>query len=98
MTVLTVKAKIQEHLAHRRAGASINRELNKQKELKNPDILERLIKRHDLLEIGSNYPPEIFNPFDWPSEAFYDKISEQQLTMMEEKKKAKEEAYVIWCC
>lgn len=92
---LVHQTRIQDLLTFKAAGASINRDLNKQKDLKNPDILDRLIKRHDLLEIGSNYPPEIFNPFDWPAEAFYDKISEKQLAMMEEKKKAKEEAMYV---
>lgn len=62
--------------------------------MKNPDILERLIKRHNLLEIGSNYPPEIFDPFAWPAEAFYDKLAQKQLEMMDEKRK-EAEAYVV---
>eukprot|EP01126_Amoeba_proteus_P055267 TRINITY_DN6849_c1_g1_i1.p1 TRINITY_DN6849_c1_g1~~TRINITY_DN6849_c1_g1_i1.p1 ORF type:complete len:105 (-),score=24.70 TRINITY_DN6849_c1_g1_i1:85-399(-) len=77
-------------MAFKRAGKIVNRELHKKKEFKNPDILETLINKHRLLEIGSNYPHSIFDPFMWTEDAFYDKISTKQIKMVERKKMERE--------
>jgi hypothetical protein len=74
----------------RRTGGNINRDLRRQKQFKNPDLLERLIQQNQLLEIGSNFDAETFNPFRWDETAFYDSLAREQAKLLEEEKRQEE--------
>jgi hypothetical protein len=56
------------------AGRSVNRNLYQSKAFQNPDILEKLITFCDIIEIGSNYPKEVFDPLNIDENDFYDKL------------------------
>jgi hypothetical protein len=47
-------------------GASINRHLQHLRSFMNPVILEKLVDRFQIDEIGSNYPPVLYNPHAVP--------------------------------
>jgi len=68
---------------YKRTGANINREYRRKKEFKNPDILEKLVKYYNIIEIGSNYPTSKFDPFKWKASSFYDALAEEQQRMYE---------------
>jgi len=78
---------------YKRTGANINREYKRKKEFKNPDILEKLVRYYNIIEIGSNYPASKFDPYKWKASSFYDALDAEQQRMMEkietEKKAAK---------
>lgn len=46
----------------------MNKLIQERKEFRNPSIYEKLIQFCDIDELGTNYPPEIYDPAQWTSE------------------------------
>lgn len=44
-----------------------NEVIQKRKEFRNPSIYEKLIQFCDIDELGTNYPPELYDPMQWTS-------------------------------
>ncbi len=61
-----------------RSGHSVNVQLRSSKQFNNPDILEKLISFWGLDEIGSNYPPALFDPHGYDDADFHTAIAERQ--------------------
>jgi len=74
---------------YKRAGKNINREVRMKKAFKNPDIIDVLSRQHNILEIGTNLPPEVFDPFAFPAEAFYDSLEKKQTALYHKDEEAK---------
>lgn len=70
--------KIKEYHEFKRSGRSINRNLRKLKSFQNPDILGKLVKHCNIQQYGSNYPPELFNPYGYKDTDFYEQIGKSQ--------------------
>jgi len=94
--VLFSRISLQEHIAHefdyKRAGKNVNREIRSKKNFKNPDIIDLLSREHNILEIGTNFKPEIFDPFIYPAEAFYDSLDKKQTDLYLKEEEAKKQA------
>lgn len=45
----------------------MNKLIQERKEFRNPSIYEKLIQFCDIDELGTNYPPEIYDPAQWTS-------------------------------
>ncbi len=58
------------------SGRSINENLNNSNAFKNPAILEKLITFCNIVETGSNYPYELFDPSNLPKSDYYDALGE----------------------
>lgn len=43
----------------------MNKIIQERKEFRNPSIYEKLIQYCDINELGTNYPPEIYDPLQW---------------------------------
>jgi hypothetical protein len=78
---------VQKFRNLRRTGGNINRDLRRQKQFKNPDLIGRLIKENNVIEIGSNYDESKFNPFKWKASSFVSSLSIAQAKFLEEEKK-----------
>ncbi|KAL1918401.1 uncharacterized protein VTP21DRAFT_3061 [Calcarisporiella thermophila] len=65
-------------------GLRFNDRLVRNKSFRNPHIYAKLVEYVD--ELGSNFPPDIFDPHGFPQEAFAENIATAQ------KKKAEERA------
>ncbi|KAF7272653.1 SAP30-binding protein [Rhynchophorus ferrugineus] len=65
----------------------MNSVIQKRKDFRNPSIYEKLIQFCELNELGTNYPPEIYDPLKWHKESFYDKLAEVQMAEMEKREK-----------
>lgn len=46
----------------------MNKLIQERKEFRNPSIYEKLIQFCDIDELGTNYPPELYDPMQWTSE------------------------------
>lgn len=46
----------------------MNKIIQERKEFRNPSIYEKLIQYCEIDELGTNYPPEIYDPRQWTSE------------------------------
>ncbi|XP_058066708.1 SAP30-binding protein [Anopheles bellator] len=69
-----------------------NRIIQERKEFRNPSIYEKLIHFCDINELGTNYPPEFFDPFKWGKESYYEELAKAQMIEMEKVEKARKEA------
>lgn len=45
----------------------MNKLIQERKEFRNPSIYEKLIQFCDINELGTNYPPELYDPMQWTS-------------------------------
>jgi hypothetical protein len=72
-----LQERVVRFFAFKSEGKSIN-DIRNSKAYKNPDILEKLVQHCGINEIGSNYPPELFDPLAFQPTDFYDSIGKVQ--------------------
>lgn len=60
-----VQDKITNTYDKMKGGMDMNKMIQERKEFRNPSIYEKLIQYCDIDELGTNYPPEIFDPLQW---------------------------------
>ncbi|CAH1954723.1 unnamed protein product [Acanthoscelides obtectus] len=63
--------------------------IQKRKDFRNPSIYEKLIQFCDLNELGTNYPPSIYDPLKWDKESFYEELAKVQKHEMDRREKDK---------
>jgi hypothetical protein len=68
-----------------RLGIDVNESLVGSKQFRNPNIYSKLIEFCGIDEIGSNFPPFMFDPHGFPSEVFSRAILETQIKKEEQK-------------
>nr|AEE63429.1 unknown [Dendroctonus ponderosae] len=67
----------------------MNSVIQKRKDFRNPSIYEKLIQFCELNELGTNYPPTIYDPLKWSKESYYEELSDVQRADMERREKAR---------
>ncbi|VDD77529.1 unnamed protein product [Mesocestoides corti] len=72
-------------------GFDPNRMIQDNKAFRNPSIYKKLISFLDIDEKGTNFSPDIFNPYRWDSNSFYDKLGEIQNREVERLEKLRKE-------
>ena len=77
-----LREKVRKFLKLKDQGQSINGKISKMKDLRNPYILEHLLTRHDLDELGSNYPAGQFDPHGFDSGEFHEALQTAQYERM----------------
>nr|XP_023013812.1 SAP30-binding protein [Leptinotarsa decemlineata]ATP16147.1 putative SAP30-binding protein [Leptinotarsa decemlineata] len=65
----------------------MNSVIQKRKDFRNPSIYEKLIQFCDLNELGTNYPPAIYDPGKWTKESYYEELAKVQKTEMDKRVK-----------
>jgi len=65
----------------------MNISIQKRKQFRNPSIYEKLIDHLEIEEIGTNYPPAIYDPYQWSKESYYENLSRIQREEMEKRDK-----------
>ena len=53
----------------------MNHHLARLRNFLNPVILEKLVDRFGIDEIGTNYPKTLYNPHDFSPEEYYDRLA-----------------------
>lgn len=76
----------------RNSNMDTNKIIQERKEFRNPSIYEKLIQFCDINELGTNYPPEIFDPSQWGKESYYEELAKSQKLEMEKMEKARKES------
>jgi len=71
-------------------GEKVVENLKKKKYFTNPDILEKLISFCHINEIGSEYPPDLFDPYDFTDEDCSHKLAEKQSRYQEQQQLEKQ--------
>lgn len=72
-------------------GMDMNEVIQRRKEFRNPSIYEKLIQFCDINELGTNYPPEIYDPLQWGPESYYDELDRVQIKEMEKRRKERKD-------
>lgn len=88
---------LQEKIANlyekmRNSNMDTNKIIQERKEFRNPSIYEKLIQFCDINELGTNYPPEIYDPSQWGKESYYEELAKAQKVEMEKIEKARKES------
>ncbi|KYN23476.1 SAP30-binding protein [Trachymyrmex cornetzi] len=72
-------------------GLDMNMMIQQRKEFRNPSIYEKLIQFCSINELGTNYPPDRFDPFKWSKDSYYEELALVQKTEMDKLEKARKE-------
>lgn len=72
-------------------GHDMNQVIQERKDFRNPSIYEKLIQYCSINELGTNYPPERFDPFRWGKESYYEELARQQKAEMDKLEKSRKE-------
>ncbi|XP_057662415.1 SAP30-binding protein isoform X2 [Diorhabda carinulata] len=67
----------------------MNAVIQKRKDFRNPSIYEKLIQFCDLNELGTNYPPSMYDPLKWSKESYYEELAKVQKAEMDKREKDK---------
>lgn len=65
----------------------MNKIIQERKEFRNPSIYEKLIQFCDIDELGTNYPPELYDPMQWGKDSFYEELAKVQKLEMDKREK-----------
>ncbi|XP_066584248.1 SAP30-binding protein [Prorops nasuta] len=72
-------------------GLDMNKVIQQRKDFRNPSIYEKLIQFCSINELGTNYPPDRFDPFKWGKDSYYEELDIIQKTEMQKLEKARKE-------
>ena len=64
-------------------GMDMNKVIQRRKDFRNPSIYEKLIQYCKIDELGSNYPPDRFDPLKWGKDSYYEELAKVQKVEME---------------
>lgn len=79
-----------------RDRCDMNASIQMRKDFRNPSIYEKLVAYCEIDELGTNYPPEMFNPQQWGPESYYEELSRRQKEEMDKRdKKAKVDLFTV---
>lgn len=70
----------------------LNQYIQDKKEFRNPSIYDKLIQFCDINELGTNFPPDIFDVSIYGPESFYEELARAQKTEMDKLEKQKKES------
>lgn len=73
------------------AGCFMNKFIEDRKDFRNPSIYEKLVQFCGINELGTNYPPEIYDPLMWGKESYYEVLAEAQKADTERRMKERKE-------
>uniref|UniRef100_A0A6B2EL14 Putative transcriptional regulator protein hcngp n=1 Tax=Phlebotomus kandelakii TaxID=1109342 RepID=A0A6B2EL14_9DIPT len=73
------------------SNMDMNKIIQERKDFRNPSIYEKLIQFCDINELGTNYPPEIYDPLQWGKESFYEELAKAQKAEMDKREKEKKD-------
>lgn len=72
-------------------GLDMNKVIQQRKDFRNPSIYEKLIQFCSINELGTNYPPDRFDPFKWGKDSSYEELAKVQKAEMDKLEKARKE-------
>lgn len=65
----------------------MNYVIQQRKDFRNPSIYEKLIQFCGINELGTNYPPKIYDPLRWGKESYYEELAKVQKQEMDKREK-----------
>lgn len=77
--------KISNFHEFKRAGKSLNRNLRRAKDFKNPELLTTLVQFVGIDEIGTNYAKEVWDPHRFSASDYYKLLDQEQQQLVNAK-------------
>lgn len=68
-------------------GLDMNYVIQQRKDFRNPSIYEKLIQFCGINELGTNYPPHLYDPLRWGKESLYEELARVQKQEMDRREK-----------
>lgn len=65
----------------------MNALIQKRKDFRNPSIYEKLLQFCAINELGTNYPPTIYDPLKWDKQSYYEELAKVQKVEMDKREK-----------
>lgn len=75
------------HEKMQNSALDMNAVIQQRKDFRNPSIYEKLIQFCGINELGTNYPPSIYDPLKWSKESFYEELAKVQKAEMDKRDK-----------
>ncbi|CAG0881784.1 unnamed protein product [Cyprideis torosa] len=72
-------------------GIDTNAVIQRSKHFRNPSIYEKLIQFQQIEEFGTNFSPDIHNPYQWGPESYYEELARAQKIEMDKREKERKE-------
>lgn len=69
----------------------MNKAIQDRKDFRNPSIYEKLVQFCGINELGTNYPPDIYDPLMWGKESYYEELAKAQKADTERREKERKE-------
>lgn len=69
------------------SSLDMNAVIQQRKDFRNPSIYEKLISFCGINELGTNYPPEMYDPLKWSKESYYEELAKVQKAEMDKREK-----------
>lgn len=88
--------KLQDKISHlydrmKHSNMDMNKIIQERKDFRNPSIYEKLIQFCEIDELGTNYPPELYDPKSWGKESYYEELAKSQKVEMDKREKDRKE-------
>ncbi|OQR76138.1 SAP30-binding protein-like [Tropilaelaps mercedesae] len=90
-----LQSRIADLLEKSRRGANLVDNIQRKKTFRNPSIYEKLIVHCDIDELGSNFPPNVFDPHGFAKESYYEELSKKQTEAMNKLEKERKKPEVV---
>lgn len=78
-------SKISNFHEFKRAGKSLNRNLRRAKDFKNPELLTTLVQFVGIDEIGTNYAQAVWDPHRFAPSDYYKQLDQEQQQLVNAK-------------
>lgn len=82
-----LQARIADYYEKSKKGANLVDSIQRKKAFRNPSIYEKLLVHCDIDELGTNFPPEIFDSHAFKRDSYYDELSKKQTEEMNKREK-----------
>lgn len=72
-------------------GTDMNHLIQNRKDFRNPSIYEKLLQFCNINELGTNYPPQLYDPLRWGKESFYEELGRLQKNDFERRQRERKD-------
>jgi len=76
---------------YKKTGVDQNGRIQELKDFRNPSMYEKMISHLGIDEIGTNFPPELYDPHWWGKESYYEELGKAQKLEMDRREKERRE-------
>lgn len=73
------------------SGLDMNTVIQQRKDFRNPSIYEKLIQFCSINEFGTNYTLDVYDPFSWGKESYYEELEKVQRAEMTRREKERKD-------